>query len=415
MVVRNVFATRLVRLLHQGLATGLVVAPWPAERTPEPPMEYTFGVEEEYQLIEPGSGALRSRARDVLALDWADELRQELQETTLEIGTPICTSAEEVRSELSRLRFQVATAAAARELAIAACGTHPFSRWQGHIRTEGERYARIERQYGLIARDEHNFGMHVHVAVPEGVDRLPILGEVRAFAPHLTALAASSPYYEGEDTYFSSFRMILWRRWPNAGIPPRFGSTEEYRRYVRLHLDTGVITDEKNLYWSIRPHPSYPTLEFRSTDVCPSLEDAVTIAALARAIVVAVIEGTLHGGAHPELSDSAERAILDGNEWRAARFGPDALFIDPSARRGAAFARDCIRRLVERVAPVAEKLGDGEALLGIERILVGGTAAERMRAVRQEVGGLTGVVEWIRKETLRGTGMDRRAEQRAAP
>lgn len=377
-------------------------------------MDYTFGVEEEYQLIEPGSGALRSRARDVLALDWSDELRKELQETTLEIGTPICTSADQVRSELSRLRFQVATAAAGQDLAIAACGTHPFSRWQGHLRTDDERYERIERQYGLIAKDEHNFGMHIHVAVPERVDRIALLGEVRAFAPHLTALAASSPFYEGDDTSFASYRMVLWRRWPNAGIPPRFGSTEEYRRYVQLHLDTGIITDEKNLYWSIRPHPSYPTLEFRSTDVCPSLEDAVAIAALARAIVVAGIEGRLADGAHPELSDSAERAILDGNEWRAARFGTAALFLDPAAHGGAAFARDCIRRLVDRVAPVAESLGDGDALAGVERILAGGTAAERMRTVRAEVGGLTGVVEWVREETLRGTGLDRRAEQRAA-
>ncbi|HEX9107488.1 MAG TPA: glutamate-cysteine ligase family protein, partial [Longimicrobiales bacterium] len=172
-------------------------------------MDFTFGVEEEYQVVEPGSGMLRSRARDVLALDWADELRKELQETTVEIGTAICTSAEEVHRELARLRFHVATVAAGHDLAIAACGTHPFSRWQGHLRTDDERYERIEQQYGLIAKDEHNFGMHVHVAVPQGVDRIALLGEVRAFAPHLTALAASSPYYEGQDTYFSSYRMVL--------------------------------------------------------------------------------------------------------------------------------------------------------------------------------------------------------------
>ncbi len=402
-------------MLHFGLAAYFADrAPDAAERKHKPAMEFTFGVEEEYQVVDPASGALRSRAREVLALDWTDELRKELQETTLEIGTRICGSAAEVEEELSRLRFQVAVAAASQDLAIAAAGTHPFSRWEGHIRTAGERYDRIERQFGLIARDEHNFGMHVHVAVPKRVDRIRVLGEVRAFAPHLTALAASSPYYEGEDTSFQSYRMVLWRRWPNAGIPPRFGSPQEYRRYVDLQLQTGAITDEKNLYWSVRAHPIYPTLEFRSMDVCPRLGDAVAIAALARAVVVAVVEGRLSAPAHPELSDSAERSILDGNEWRAARSGPDATFIDPGLRGGAAPARDCIRALVERVAPVSEALGDGTALTGIERILRGGTAADRMRRVRENAGGLSAVMEWVRAETVAGTGLDRRAHDRAS-
>lgn len=376
-------------------------------------MDFTFGVEEEYQLVDQVSGALRSRAREVLALDWSDELRKELQETTLEIGTRICGSADEVRSELARLRFQVASAAAAEELAVAAAGVHPFSRWEGHVRTEGERYAWIEEQYGLIARDEHNFGMHVHVQVPEGVDRVQLLGEVRAFAPHLTALACSSPYYEGEDSGFDSYRMILWRRWPNSGIPPRFGSPEEYARYVDLQLRTGAIADEKNLYWSVRVHPVYPTLEFRSTDVCPSLDDAVAIAALARAIVVSATEGRLMAASHPELSDSAERSILDGNEWRASRSGIRAIFVDPTAPGGAAPAEDRIRRLVERVAPAAEALGDGPALAGVDAILRRGTAAERMRRVHEQMGRLTAVMDWVRAETLLGTGLDRRATQRA--
>lgn len=402
-------------MLHAGLVAYFADrVPGSGEREPNLAMDFTFGVEEEYQVVDPASGALRSRAREVLALDWTDELRKELQETTLEIGTRICRSAAEVGEELARLRFQVAVAAASDELAIAAAGTHPFSRWEGHIRTAGERYDRIEEQFGLIARDEHNFGMHVHVAVPEGVDRIRMLGEVRAFVPHLTALAASSPYYEGEDTAFQSYRMVLWRRWPNAGIPPRFGSPEEYRRYVDLQLATGAIADEKNLYWSVRPHPTYPTLEFRATDVCPSLVDAVAIAALARAIVVAVAEGRLTVSAHPDLSDSAERSILDANEWRAARWGLEARFIDPALGGGAGLAHDCIRALVERVGPIAEGLGDGPALAGIDDILRRGTGAERMRRVREEAGGLSAVMDWLRAETLAGTGLDRRAHDRAS-
>jgi len=374
--------------------------------------DFSVGVEEEYQLVDPGTGELRSRAREVLAGDWSAELRAELQETTLEIGTVVCDSVPALDRDLRRLRFQVATAAAAEGLEIVAAGTHPFSRWEGQEVTRGDRYDQIVSRFGRVARDEHNFGMHIHVAVPAGLDRIAILNVVRAYTPHLLALSCSSPYYEGEDSGYSSYRMILWRRWPTTGVPPRLESWAEYRRFVDLLLRTGMLSDERNLYWAVRPHAIYPTLEYRVTDVCPRVDDAVAIAALARAITMAAAEGILRERRCDGFSEASEHALLAANDWSAARFGLDASLVDPRSRTGKVPLRASLMRLVERVAPMAEAVGDGEALAGVEALLRRGTGAERMRRVADTGEGYLGLIDWLRAETLLGTGLDRRRSQR---
>lgn len=374
--------------------------------------DFTLGVEEEYQLVDAETGALRSRARDVLTSDWSAEIRPELQETTLEIGTRICRTAAELDRELRRLRFQVATTAAAEGLEIAAAGTHPFSRWEGQRSTRGERYRKIVENYGRIARDEHNFGMHVHVAIPPSRDRIHLLNVVRHYTPCLLALASSSPFYEGEDSQYASYRMILWRRWPNSGVPPRLASDREYRRLVELLLRTETIGDERNLYWGVRPHAVYPTLEFRVTDVCPRLDDAVAIAALARALIVAADEGVLEEPRTADFSESAAQLLLAGNEWRAARYGLDAWLVDPDAPGGRIPMRSAVRRLIDQVGRIAEALEDGAMPEGIEALLERGNGADRMRRVARQCVGLEPLVHWLTAETLLGTGADRRRVQR---
>ncbi len=375
---------------------------------------FTVGVEEEYQLVDDVAGELRSRARDVLAFDWSAEIRGELQETTLEIGTHVCASMEALEKELKRLRLQVAATAAAHDLRIVAAGVHPFSRWQGHERSGEARYVRIEREYGRIARDEHNFGMHIHVAVPERLDRTTLLNAVRSYIPHLVALCCSSPFYEGEETGYASYRLILWRRWPGNGVPPRLGSAEEYSRYVDLLLRARAIPDERSIYWSVRPHAIYPTLEFRATDACPRVEDAATVAALARALVVAAAEGRLPEWAPPGFSAGAVHALLAENEWSVARDGLDAWLVAPDAPGARVPMREAIRGLAERLAPTLESLGDGAALERIDALLERGNAADRMRQVYRNSGDLGVVVRWLAGETLLGVGLDRRRAQREA-
>lgn len=369
--------------------------------------DYTVGVEEEYQLVDAVTGAMCSRARDVLSTDWSEEIRPELQETTLEIGTPICRSATELDRELRRLRFQVAVTAAVDELEIVAAGLHPFSPWVGQRCTEGERYRGIVERYGRIARDEHNFGMHVHVGIEPGRDRIALLNVLRHFSPHLLALSCSSPFFEGEDSGYDSYRMILWRRWPNTGVPPRLGSEAEYERLVELLIRSGAIADPRGIYWGVRPHSIYPTLEFRMTDVCPTVEDAVAIAALARALVAAVAEGLLTEPETGTLPEAATLAILAGNEWATARSGLHAMLIDPTTASGAVPVRDAIRRLIDRVTPVAEALGDARALAHLETVLARGNGADRMRRISAESAGPGELVRWLADETLRGTGIDR--------
>lgn len=374
--------------------------------------DFSIGVEEEYQLVDPGTGALRSHASELRNEDWTGELIAELQETTVEIGTPICSSAREVSTQLQRLRFQAGTVASSHGLAIVAAGLHPFSSWEGHERPALERYRSIEARYGRIARDEHIYGMHVHVGVPEGTERLALVNILRHYLPHLLALSASSPFFEGADTGFASFRTILWRRWPNSGIPPRFASDAEFDSYVGTLLDAGVMADPWNLYWSARPHPKYPTVEFRVTDVCPSLRDAVAIAAFARALVHACATGVLTDTGLDNVSPALEQELLRVNEWRVARDGLEARIIDVGHGSRHTPIRAAIRELTDRVGRSAETLGDGDALAHIETILERGSAAGRMRRHHAESGSLAELVQWLTTESMTGTGLDRRAAQR---
>lgn len=373
--------------------------------------EFTVGVEEEYQLVAPASGELVSQARDILAMDWSGELTPEIQETTLEIGTPICETAAEVERELGRLRLQVASAAAAEELVIVAAGTHPFTPWQTQSPTPGARYARLRERYGRVLRSEQIFGMHIHVGIPAGTDRAFLLGSVRSYIPHLLALSASSPFYGGEDTGYASYRTILAQRYPHSGPPPDFGSEDDYREFVQLLVRGGAIEDESNLYWSIRLHPRFRTLEFRGPDACPRLADAAAITALVRALVAAAADGALPQGPSAPKRATADE-LLSSNEWQAARFGLGAMLTDPHAAGGRTPIRDEVLRLLETLQPISEALGDGSVLAGIETLLVRGSAADRIRAAETRVGSGPELVRWLAGESMLGVGLDRRAEQR---
>jgi carboxylate-amine ligase len=376
--------------------------------------EYTIGVEEEYQLVDAATGALRSRASDVLSIDWSDEIQGELHETTVEIGTPICGNAEEVEAALRRQRFQTATAAAAEGLDIVAAGTHPFSSWEGHSISASERYEAIADRHDRIARAVNIFGMHIHVGIPERHDRTTLMEVTRGWIPHLLALSASSPFLDAEDTGFASYRAILWRQYPYTGIPPRFENEDQYRDFISLLLRSEAVKDRGNVYWSVRPHFSYPTLEFRATDVCPRLEDAATIAAFTRLLVVGAAEAGIPTPGSGGLSHDAWRAILTENEWHAARYGLDGALTDPESDSGKTPVRAAIRWLLDALAPVAEELGEVSVLERVEGIVERGNGADRLRRVHRESGSYSDVVAWLVRETRLGTGFDRRRSQRAS-
>jgi glutamate---cysteine ligase / carboxylate-amine ligase len=373
--------------------------------------DFTVGIEEEYQLIDMHTADLRSSGRAVRGCDWSGDIRKELQESTIEIGTAVSATSGGALSELRRLRAQAATAAAVEDLAIAAAGLHPFSEWRDHEMTAGARYARMAEVYGRIARDEHNFGMHIHVAPGAGADRIEVMNAVSRYVPHLLALSCSSPYFEGEDTGYASYRMVLWRRWPGAGVPPRLTSEAEYREYMDMQLRTGVLQDERSVYWMIRPHPEYPTLEFRMCDVCPNMEDAAAIAGLTRTLVAAAVEGALPAPSAGRLSGAAWDALLSDDCWRVTRYGLGARLMGTGGAAGER-ASDAIEALLDHVQRVAEAIGETEALGGVSRILRRGNGAARMREAYGDTGDLKLLMQWLAAETLVGAGMDRRSTQR---
>ena len=373
--------------------------------------EFTVGVEEEYQLVDANTGDLRSRARWVIAGDWTGEVKPEMQEHTIEVETRVCEGTECVRDDLARLRLQAAAAAEAEGVRIVAAGTHPFAPPRGYRFTDREVYAAIREEYRDLAESQAIYGMHVHVGVPAHLDRVGVTNVARTYLPYLLALSGSSPFFEGRDTGYCSFRSLLWRRWPRTGAPPRFEGQAELDLLLRWLTDTECIDAPGRLYWDLRPHHRYPTVEFRVTDVTPRLEDAIAAAALARAIVAGVARGVLR---EPALPAAVAQPLLGENAWRAARDGTDAAFVDLFASSPKTLpAREAVLGLAKTLRPIADELGDGEALDELEAVFDRGCAARRMRAVAEEMGGdLRRVTLWTADETVLGLGMDRRSEQR---
>jgi len=375
------------------------------------PRDFTVGVEEEYQLVDARTGDLRSRARWVIAGDWSGDVKPEMQQHTIEVGTGVCAGTNCVRDDLARLRFQAAVAAEAQGLRIVAAGTHPFSDAAGHAFTDQRVYAAIRDEYRELAETQSIFGMHVHVGVPEHLDRVQVANAARLYLPHLLALTASSPFFQGRDTGYCSFRTLLWRRWPRTGAPPRFESAAEFELLLKWLTDTQCIDAPGRLYWDLRPHHRYPTIEFRAQDATPRLEDAVAAAALARAIVAGVAEGVLR---EPGLPAAVAQPLLGENGWRASRDGTGAVFVDVFAAEPRTIsAADAVLGLAERLRPLAAELGDAQALDTLGELFQRGCAAARMREVARELGGdLRQLAAWSASETLLGLGLDRRTEQR---
>lgn len=375
------------------------------------PQDFTVGVEEEYQLLDARTGELKSRARYVIAGDWADALKAEMQEHTVEVETGVCEATTCIRDDLARLRFTAAVAAEAQGLRIAAAGTHPYSPAEGHAFNPAPVYQELREEYRRLAESQAIFGMHVHVGVPRGTDRARVANVARLHLPLLLALTASSPYFEGRDTGHASYRSVLWRRWPRTGAPPRFRDDAEYAALVRWLVQSGRIDGPGRLYWDLRPHHLYPTVEVRIPDCTPRLDDAIAAAALTRVIVAGAAEGLLDD---TPLPDALVQTLLSDNAWRASRYGPEAMLADmESAGPRTITVADAVLRLAERLEPVAAALGEGEEIARLPELIARGCAADAIRRRAAEMDGDLGrVALWLADETVVGAGMDRRARLR---
>ncbi|HEV2811557.1 MAG TPA: carboxylate-amine ligase [Acidimicrobiales bacterium] len=360
--------------------------------------EFTVGVEEEFLLVDAESRRLRPQAEEVLCdagreLGETGQLDQEFKRSQLEHGTAVCHSLEELGEEITRLRRTLMAAAERSGARIAASGTHPFSHWQeeGAQTTHKESYLGLERDYQRLAREKIICGCHVHVRIADPDFGIQVLDRVRPWLPAVLALSVNSPFWLGEDTGYASFRTEIWRRWPTAGIPEPFESRADYDRLVGVMLQTRCIDDPARLHWDVRPSQRYPTLEFRIADVCLTVDEAVTVAGLVRALV-----RTCHAEAVDGRPPSRPRAeLLRMAVWRAARYGLEGDLIDVVGERSVP-APEMLAILLDYVRPALDEHDEWEAVSQVvDKIVQAGTGAVRQKRAFAGAGRLEDVVDFV--------------------
>jgi carboxylate-amine ligase len=361
---------------------------------------FTIGVEEEFQIIDPVTCELRSHVLQLVSAaspDIVEQVKHEMHQSIVETGSKICENVSELRIEMHRTRGELVAAAERVGLQVAAAGTHPFSSWIDQVISPGERYENIVEELQQLARSLLIFGMHVHVAMPDKQTTIDMMNMVRYFLPHLLALSTSSPFWMGRNTGLKSFRTTVFRRFPRTGIPEQFESWSAYENFTNLLIKLNCIDTGKKIWWDVRPHPTFGTLEFRIFDVVTRVDEAVAIAALTQAIVV-----KLHRLYTRNMGFRMyPRALIEENKWRAARWGVEGNLID-FGKQAEVPMRELGEELLAFVDDVVDDLGSREAVRPIHRILRDGTSAERQLRVFAETGDLKEVVRHLVAETRNG-------------
>jgi carboxylate-amine ligase len=361
---------------------------------------YTLGVEEEYMLLDPETFDLVQHVEAVLAAAEGHELEQrvnpELMQSVLEIATPVCHTAAEVESELKTLRTYVIGLAAERGLRVGSAGTHPFSLFERQRITARDRYRHLVDQLQYVARRELIFGLHIHVAVDDPEKAIQIVNGLLAHLPSLLALSASSPFWRGEATGLASSRQMVFAAFPRSGPPPRFRDYADYAEVVGQLEKTGCIADYTHIWWDIRLHPRFGTVEIRICDAVTRVEDAVALAAFCQALVKLYSERYAVGAEIP----SYHRILTTENKWLAARYGLEAPVMDlATGRRNRVPVAQLVRRTLKEIEPHARELGCEQELEGIREILARGNGSDRQRRIWNANRDIVEVVREIAEAT----------------
>jgi len=361
---------------------------------------FTLGIEEEFQIVDPETRELRPHSRELLAggkESLEGNLKPEMHQSVVELRTEICSDIHDARRQVVHLRSELAAVAARDGLKIASAGTHPFSRWHDQPITPNERYSTIVQDLQQVARTNVIFGLHVHVGIPDRHTGIDIMNQARYFLPHLYALSVNSPFWQGKNTGLKAYRQIIFESFPRSGMPETFESLGEYEDYIELLISTGCIDNAKKIWWDIRLHPFFDTIEFRICDAQSRVDDTLALAALMQAIVVKLQkmrDQNVSFRTYP-------RRLLDENRWRAGRYGLDGKLID-FGRRREADERALLTELLEFVAAEADELGTHSELAHIERIMREGTGADRQLAVWERTQDIKAIVDHIVQETYEG-------------
>jgi glutamate---cysteine ligase / carboxylate-amine ligase len=360
--------------------------------------QFTLGIEEEFQIVDPKSRELRSHVSEFLEegrMILGEQIKPEMIQSMIEVGTGICKNIQEARADITRLRSIISGLAGKTGLAIVAASTHPFSHWQDQKIYDDERYSLLVQELQTVARSLLIFGLHVHVGVADLDRRIHIMNAARYFLPHVLALTTSSPFWMGHNTGLKSYRSEVFKQFPRTDIPDHFDSYSSFQRYVDLLVKTGCINDGKKIWWDLRPHPVFPTLEFRICDIPTRVDDTIAIAALFQAIVAKLtrlIEKNLGFRLY-------RRMLVQENKWRAVRWGIDGKMIDFGKQKEVP-TRDLILELLEFVDDVVDELDSRKEIEHIHTILERRTSAEEQLRVFAETKDLNSVVDRLIELTM---------------
>ena len=354
----------------------------------------TLGVEEEYHVVDAQTYALRAdSALSDLALGGrlGPRTQAEISTTQLEVATGVCSTLGQLREELREARREASAAVSSVGAAILVASTHPFSSWQEQRLTPRPRYLELLERWGVLALQQDIVGCHVHVSVPDLDTAVAVMDHARPYLPTLLALTGSSPFHQGMDTGYDSYRTIWFSRWPITGATEPLGDGAGYERIVRGLRVAGVAHDSSNLYWDVRPSRRYPTLEYRIGDVCTSVDDAVLHAALVRALTTTLADRVAAGAPAPLVPPELLRAA----RWRAARYGLAGELFDP-VRVERLPARAAVWRLLRDLEPALAERGEWDEVSALaDRVLDRGTSASRQRETLQRTGDPLAVAAWV--------------------
>ncbi len=359
---------------------------------------FTLGVEEEYMVIDPQTRELKSHEQKIVHEGQKlikDKVKAEMHQAVVEVGTDICANVEEAFKDVATLRGTISKIAGDLGLWVGASGTHPFSHWESQLITDHVRYNQIVNELQEAARSNLIFGLHVHVGMENNDMAMHIANSARYFLPHVYALSTNSPFWEGRKTGYKSFRTKVFDKFPRTGIPDYFESYEAYERYVNILIKTNCIDNAKKIWWDLRVHPFFNTVEFRICDVPMTINETIAIAALFQAICA-----KLYKLRHQNLNFIMyQRALITENKWRAGRYGIDGSMID-FGKETEVNTRLLIYELLDFVDDVVDDLGSRPFINYISKMMEQGTGADRQLAVYEKTNNLVSVADYIHDQFL---------------
>ncbi len=361
---------------------------------------FTLGIEEEYMVVDPVTRELKSHEQKIVQEGEKvikDKVKAEMHQAVVEVGTDICQDIDEAFMDVATLRKTISGIADNLGLWVGAAGTHPFSHWESQLITDHARYSEIVNELQEAARSNLIFGLHVHVGMENREMAIHIANSARYFLPHIYALSTNSPFWEGRKTGYKSFRTKVFDKFPRTGIPDFFESIESYDNYIKLLIKTNCIDNGKKIWWDLRVHPFFNTVEFRICDVPMTVQETITIAALFQGICAKLYKlrtQNLNFIIYP-------RILINENKWRAGRYGIEGSMID-FGKETEVNTRVLIYELLDFIDDVAGPLGIRNTISNVHKMLEQGTGADRQLKIYEETNSLPAVVDYIHSQFLEG-------------